>query len=373
MTEKATMQSDLEGNRLAIIIGASEYKDNSIPTLRSPANDAKEVSDILSQYGFDIKLLLGENVTSSNIRRAISDSFSQTDPYDLILFYFSGHGLLDGYGNGYIATYDTERDQPSVAAISIREVIENASQSINKRNIVMIFDCSYGGVATEVTRSKSGLYIIASTTAHGQARQDTFTHKGNVFTDKGTSHSHGIFSFNLIEGLAGSAFDQSTGDLTLAGLYEYMEKKMAESGSEQKPSLVAGGRMENIIIAISPKRHSEDKKEQNTEQVEVVSNQKSENKPTYSIELEPSLKEYLADISPGRTNDMPISATFIANKILKWTGSKNKRIRLNEESSSIERKTLSQWEAEVSSLYDSSKVRKINERMYILGLSLFRY
>src|SRR4051794_27321323 len=363
--KNSTVQSRLKSNRLAVIIGVDRFQDTTIPSLKGSINDAQEISDILSKSeSFDkVTLLLGEQATSINIRLAISDAFWQPESYDMVLLYYSGLGIIDGYGNGFIIAYDTERERPTIAGIPMREVIDMASKAIEKQNIVMVFDCSHSRLFTEGARSRRGLYVLASGTEDEIVRETTFTHHGTV-------HSHGIFSYYLIEGLAGSASDQSTGDISLAGLYEFVERKMAESGSKQELSLTASGRMDNVIIAKSPRRISEEKVVQNTEvqnksEAKVASDKKSETKQQYSIKFGPMVQKYLASIS----NDQSISATFIANKIIKHRGNKTSRIHLKEEGSD-ERKTLSQWKAEIISLYDSSRVRNINEGMLILGLSL---
>jgi len=100
--------------RRAVIIGIDEYNDSSIIPLRGAENDAREIYEMLSNPhigGFNVAkdhFLIGADAKCERIRKAISDIFwkCDTDTWELALFYFSGHGFEDGYGNGYIAPYD---------------------------------------------------------------------------------------------------------------------------------------------------------------------------------------------------------------------------------------------------------------------------
>lgn len=95
--------------RRAVVVGINKYEDPAVrPELRGAENDAREVFARLLKFGgFDIDkkkhLLLGSAATCENMRRAISDLFWKKDPCDIAVFYFSGHGFLDDYGNGYLA------------------------------------------------------------------------------------------------------------------------------------------------------------------------------------------------------------------------------------------------------------------------------
>jgi hypothetical protein len=94
-------------------------------------------------------------------------------------------------------------------------------------------------------QSREGLFAITSTSsASNQKSQGFFKHGVNT-----TDHSHGVFSFNLIEGLEGKA-SSSSGFITLSSLYSYVSKNLEREGN-QKPQLLAIRQMENVIIAKS--------------------------------------------------------------------------------------------------------------------------
>jgi hypothetical protein len=260
----------LNGNRLAIIIGINEYVDPKIPKLPGAEYDAKEIYERLSdpnRGNFIIQsYLVGEDAKCTEIRKAINDAFWKTDPHDLVLFYFSGHGFVDGYNDGYIAPYDMRLDEPFTFGINMRELRETISKSKNKKNVVVILDCCYSGIATKGDKSLStinltkedfekhldfsgeGRIILASSQANQRSKEIEVPHRDNM-----KPHPHGNFTFHLIQGLDGEASDKNTGIITLGGLHEYVEDKMKNENQQQpKFSVTEGSQLKGIEITVVP-------------------------------------------------------------------------------------------------------------------------
>jgi hypothetical protein len=278
-----------EGKRLAVIIGINEYEKSTtkqggnIPPLKGAENDAKEVRDRLSNPTvgkFDIQnnhFLTGSRATCKAIRTAISDIFRKMDSYDLVLFYFSGHGFVDGRGDGYIAPYDMEKDDPFICGIKMTELREVISESVNKTNVIMILDCCYSGIATQGTKgggtmlempavvkekyesslegfSGEGRVVLASCEENEESREAQYRHANN---NDGAYHDHGAFTFHLLEGMDGNASDER-GIITLDKLFHYVEDKMQEEQKEKPTLYIEKGKgIENIPIAIAPLRHKQ--------------------------------------------------------------------------------------------------------------------
>ena len=100
-------------NRKAIIVGVNQYEsDSEIPTLAGAENDAQEIYERFKNNGkFEISnnhLLIGRDATRRKILKAVSQIFRREDNYDLVTFYFSGHGMVDENNEGYIAPYDMD-------------------------------------------------------------------------------------------------------------------------------------------------------------------------------------------------------------------------------------------------------------------------
>jgi uncharacterized caspase-like protein len=117
--------------RQALIIGNSEYEDPSLARLVTPGEDAADLAEILRNPhigGFDqVAALINEPFPT--IRRAIAHFFTKKNRDDLLLLYFSGHGVLDDRGRLYLALKDTERDLLSGTAIPAIFVTDEMDRS----------------------------------------------------------------------------------------------------------------------------------------------------------------------------------------------------------------------------------------------------
>ncbi|MCK4900127.1 MAG: caspase family protein, partial [Anaerolineales bacterium] len=95
--------------RLALIIGSSVFRDKTLARLIKPDADVGALADVLLDKEIgdfnDVKLLV--NMSSTQVRGAISDFYSKKHRDDLLLLYFSGHGVLDDQGRLYLAVKDS--------------------------------------------------------------------------------------------------------------------------------------------------------------------------------------------------------------------------------------------------------------------------
>ena len=75
-----------------------------------------------------------------------------------------------------------------------------------------------------------------------------------IHDDNDSPHSHGIFSYHLIEGLNGKAADPDTGIITIDNLKKYISTEMVEVEKRHNPIYyVANGlKIKNIRFATAP-------------------------------------------------------------------------------------------------------------------------
>jgi eukaryotic-like serine/threonine-protein kinase len=90
--------------RKALIVGINTYP---FSPLSNCVNDAQEIAFLLEQpeYGFDVTLLLDQQVTRRSLRMALTALFSGAPNF--VVLYFAGHGLTDDVGS-YLATVDSD-------------------------------------------------------------------------------------------------------------------------------------------------------------------------------------------------------------------------------------------------------------------------
>jgi hypothetical protein len=69
----------------------------------------------------DYNKLIGE-VEWEILRERMMNFFHKTGSTDTLLFYFSGHGVPDQYGDTYLATSDIDPDNPMYKGVPFGEL-----------------------------------------------------------------------------------------------------------------------------------------------------------------------------------------------------------------------------------------------------------
>lgn len=248
-------------SRQAVVIGVNRYEDGGIPELKGAENDATELRQRLADQesgGFEIAeghFLVGKDATCDAVRRAMSDLLWKIDSSDLSLFYFSGHGFHDEYGNGYIAPWDMLRNEPLVRGIRMQELTELLLAAKKKKTILIILDCCYSGIATEgkagtpkaMEAAQFDQWFSSLHDSNGKGRmvwasagKDEKSHEllacAHTLSAGGADpHPHGAFTYHLLEALDGKAATGENDEITLEGLLKYVETQM-NAVSEHKPT-----------------------------------------------------------------------------------------------------------------------------------------
>ncbi|MEO5887314.1 MAG: caspase family protein, partial [Anaerolineales bacterium] len=91
--------------KYALIIGNNKYDDQKLAQLKTPAADSQALAKVLDDKtigSFD-EVTPIINQTETLVRRIISSFLTNKKPDDLVLLYFSGHGILDDRGRLYLA------------------------------------------------------------------------------------------------------------------------------------------------------------------------------------------------------------------------------------------------------------------------------
>src|SRR5688572_30519497 len=106
--------------KYALIIGNDKYTDQKLAKLKTPAADSQALARVLKDQniGFFDEVLPLINKTEFHISRAISTFLANKKPEDLVLVYFSGHGVLDDRGRLFLALRDTQTNLLKSTAIS---------------------------------------------------------------------------------------------------------------------------------------------------------------------------------------------------------------------------------------------------------------
>jgi uncharacterized caspase-like protein len=152
-------------NRIALVIGNSSYQTVSV--LPNPANDAKAVTQLLTDAGFEI--VQAADLTQTDLRRAIRDfaakvSAKGTDTVALV--FYAGHGLqIDG--ENYLVPVDANIQRESDVAIEAVRLTDlmNALGTTSARTSIVILDACRNNPFGSISRTTGrGLAIVDAPT-----------------------------------------------------------------------------------------------------------------------------------------------------------------------------------------------------------------
>ena len=134
------------GTYRALIIGINDYKDNKIPDLKTPVNDARVLADLLKKdYGFeDIVLLLDNDANESKIIKTLRRLATKSRKDDSVLIYYAGHGELDKItGSGWWIPYNAVASDPSTYIDN--SVVQQYIKAIPARHVFLVVDSCFSG------------------------------------------------------------------------------------------------------------------------------------------------------------------------------------------------------------------------------------
>jgi len=245
--------------RFALFIGNDQYEDQSLARLKTPSADvqglARAFEDPSIGHFDEVSQLINE--ADVHVRRAVGKFFSRRRADDLLLLYFSGHGVLDDQGRLYLAVKDTCREYLNSTAISAAFITSEMDSCRSKRQI-LILDCCH-----------SGAFVRG---AKGHATVDEATFKGNgygrvVLTASNSTQyalegdqiiqqaELSLFSHYLLQGLVtGDADAEGRGFVSLDDWYEYVYGKILGQTELQTPQKWTYSQQGEIIIAKSNRK-----------------------------------------------------------------------------------------------------------------------
>jgi len=224
--------------RYALIIATSNYSDVTLTTLAAPALDAESLAEVLAAPdigGFDVSTLL--DATAPKSMQEIESFFDGRRREDLLLLYFSGHGILDEGARLYFATTDTRVDRPRSTAVPASFVSELMNESRSRRQVLVLDCCNSGAFVRGI---KAGGSIGTGERFEGRGRvvitaSDALQYAFEQDRVEGEG-ARSVFTHLLVDGLRSGAADlDGDGLIALDELYEYVYGRVVDESPQQRP------------------------------------------------------------------------------------------------------------------------------------------
>ncbi|MBN3896263.1 MAG: ABC transporter substrate-binding protein [Nostoc sp. NOS(2021)] len=234
--------------KVALLIGVSEYESGLSP-LPAATKDVEAMQRVLLHPeigGFDdVTLLI--NPQQHVMQEAIEILFDGRQKDDLLLLFFSGHGIKDESGKLYFAARNTRKNDKGVlvkaTTVPANFVHEVMSNSRCKREVV-ILDCCFSGAFAEGLLARDDGFVDVKNQLGGEGRAvlTSSTSTQLSFEEQGADTS--TYTRYIVEGLENGAADRDEdGWISVDELHDYAAKKVQEAAPAMKPEIypIKGG------------------------------------------------------------------------------------------------------------------------------------
>jgi branched-chain amino acid transport system substrate-binding protein len=242
--------------KFALLIGVSEYSEGLRP-ISSAILDVEAMRRVLDHpdMGAFDKVTVLPNPDKGSMEKAVEDLFANGQRDDLVLLYFSGHGLKDQDAKFFLSTRDTGCDQNGnffrATALPASELQEYIKNSRSKRQII-ILDCCFSGALVQGMPIKGEFNIQEELGGKGRA---ILTSSSPIeYSFESDNNDLSIYTKYLVEGIETGAADKDGDQLiSVNELHEYASERVKEAAPAMTPKfyLSLEGE-ETIYLAKSP-------------------------------------------------------------------------------------------------------------------------
>jgi len=241
--------------KYALLIGVSTYSEGFQP-LPAAQKDVAALQEVLlnpQMGGFDeVKSLV--NATQLEMAEAIELWLQGRQPEDLVLLFFSGHGVKDDRRDLYFVATNTKKPQGRLltgSAIPAR-FIHDCIRQCKAKYQVLILDCCFSGAfGNLLVRDDGEVPLKEQLGAEGRVVLTSTSAVDYAFEEKGADLS--IYTRYLVEGIASGAADEDgDGAITVDELHHYAARKVRETSTAMSPDMITLKGEYRIRVARSP-------------------------------------------------------------------------------------------------------------------------
>lgn len=240
----------------AVVVGVASY--THMQALRYTDDDAYRFYAFLkSPEGGalpdeQLRVLVDENATRDNILDAMRHTFLQADKNDVILFYFSGHGI-----EGAFIPVDFDGTNNRLYHEDVREILQKSQA---KFKLVLGDACHSGSLfgmngqgenlaARQPVKNMLEKYYGAFEHCGGGSAL-LMSSKGKEVSLEDTGLRSGVFSFYLVRGLSGEADFNFDKIVSIRELSDFVSKKVSTYTAGAQTPVLTGNFDDNLPVAV---------------------------------------------------------------------------------------------------------------------------
>jgi hypothetical protein len=244
--------------KIALLVVSDDYSATQFKPLKAPKGDGEKLANVLTNTsigGYNVQLIINE--PHYKVLGKIEATLKQCGRNDLVVLYFSGHGIKDDRGQLFFATTNTNTELLTATAISATIINELIARCRSRRKVLLLDTC-YSGAFAKGTTHKAGEHVDVRSffeqgTGHvvmtaTDAMQYAFEEDGVSGESKGS-----VFTSTIVEGLrTGMADVDGDGQVSFDDLYDFVRNQVSGKRPEQQPHKWLFGVEGKLILAKNP-------------------------------------------------------------------------------------------------------------------------
>lgn len=247
----------------ALLVGISRFDDPKLAELESPKGDVDALAGVLRDHdrgGFDsVTVSIDKDLMA--IRDELSLLFDGRSADDMVLLYYSGHGIVAKGQRLYLATGQSSFDRPQARSIATSEIRDMMEQTRAGR-LVVILDCCHSGVFAEGAKGAEAPALTDTTFGSGEGSEGQYiltatdslqyAFDGSGKLQPGTGRKLSRFTQWLVDGLAKGEASPYDDQITLDALYQYLCKRARSEQAGMTPQRFVKRGSGELVIARNP-------------------------------------------------------------------------------------------------------------------------
>jgi len=251
--------AEIVAGKFAILVGVDQYDPQQFAEVVYTRKDAEDLSARLVEIGYpedNIRLLVGDDARYDPILDTIDTLINCPELVvhpDTLIFFFSGHGMMDDAGTSYLIPQDgtSHKDRAPQRNISLDMLAEKFNQTKFPVKVMLVDACRNvpGVKGLEVTSVGDwappshaiGFKVIYSTMPGDPSWEYA-------------ELENGLFTHYLLEGLVSRKAAMYSGKITVGSLFSYLHDEMDQFSTDQgRPQVpVERGETTSITLAVLP-------------------------------------------------------------------------------------------------------------------------
>ncbi|MBR1807768.1 MAG: caspase family protein [Paludibacteraceae bacterium] len=214
-------------------VGVSDYASDDLQNLKYAAKDAQQFADVVKTAagnlyrGVKPQVIVNKSATKQNVEQSLAQLARDVRQDDVIMLFFSGHGVREGEDT-YFMTTDGIAADPAPTSIDFGYIKKRLNAMVQKGcKVVLFMDACHSGAM----QTKSGTRDLSMTLPGMIGFYSSTRLEESAESDK---LGNGAFTRALLDGISGKAAN-GKGEVTTTALRNYIEAEVSKVNDKQTP------------------------------------------------------------------------------------------------------------------------------------------